>query len=948
MSALHYLLTRNFKKSTIIEWQLGVCPDWKVIAPKVIAKDQFAVAEKIGLIGTGNGNTWDFFHHRITIPIHDYQGQLVGFGGRLLPGQEGAKYFNPKESIIYNKSKTLFGLHKARKNFKVHGMACLVEGYFDVIKLHQHGWNNAIASCGTALTTEQAKLLKRFTDTVLILRDGDKAGQKATTKDIPILAAEQFTIYVNVLPASEDPDTLFDNPAKARQVLENYRDGIEWLCQTYFAQGDGSATHIATAIDNVVKLLALITNTVKREQYIKSICALAKKMGLAIKPADISKPLDRFFKDQEEEKRAIAEEENEADRLPTWVDKNDLFDNGFCQLKAETKSHAVGIYVQEGSFQRVTNFTIDPLFHIFEQTNNRRLVEVNNGKRQAVVEIPTQALVNQSVFETELLNKGNFMTLHNFSKKTFKRLTGWLSEKMPIAFELKTLGWQPEGFFAYSNAVWHDGQLLPYNDLGMIKIDDKYYMSLGNSKIHKDERSTDNPYENDLFLKHVPSTTTFAEWAKLFCTVYDRNAPYGLAFAFLTLFKDISTRIAKMPMLYCYGPKGAGKSAMAESITWLFFSGKNSEGDLIKGYNLNPGQGTPFSFFNRVERFRNCPILMNEFDENNIEDWKFGTFKAAYDGEGREVGDGDTGKKRKTKIQKVQGTVIIVGQYLSVKDDGSVLSRSISCSFSLERVSNITPEQNAAYEALKKAEQAGLSSMLCDLLKHRPEVQKQLAKAFTEVQATLVSETRADGHKIEARLISNYSLMLAATKTMLAVGLPLPYSFEDFYADCKSKVISHNKMLKDNNALHTFWKVLEILFDTGLIQTSREILIKKTNELKLVENRKESTKEFATFKNFLLVRFSNVHGLYSKYLRERNQQAQDEQTLLLYLKDQSYFVGLVPNQTFNDKRTSCYAFDYDLIERELGIVLEKNHSEPEKTSSTPAPMQTAFADETPF
>src|SRR5690606_18006453 len=147
------------------------------------------------------------------------------------------------------------------------------------------------------------------------------------------------------------------------------------------------------------------------------------------------------------------------------------------------------------------------------------------------------------------------------------------------------------------------------------------------SKIYADDRDTDNPYENDLYLSYMPSSINFEQWVNLFRAVYAENALFGIAYTFLTIFKDIVTRITKMPHLYCYGPKGSGKSEMAESITRLFFSGKNAEGHLIKGYNLNPGQGTPFSFFSRVERFRNCPILLNEFDENNIEDWKFGMIK---------------------------------------------------------------------------------------------------------------------------------------------------------------------------------------------------------------------------------------------------------------------------------------------------------------------------------
>src|SRR5690606_10484941 len=112
------------------------------------------------------------------VPIHDHLGQVVGFGGRII-GDGGPKYLNSPDSPIYKKSEILFGLHKARKNFNKHGMAVLVEGYFDAIKLHQEGWNNTVATCGTSLSEMQARMLKRYTDTVLILRDGDNAGRTA-------------------------------------------------------------------------------------------------------------------------------------------------------------------------------------------------------------------------------------------------------------------------------------------------------------------------------------------------------------------------------------------------------------------------------------------------------------------------------------------------------------------------------------------------------------------------------------------------------------------------------------------------------------------------------------------------------------------------------------------------------------------------------------------------
>jgi DNA primase len=956
-SVVRYLQGRGLTRATLIEWQFGVVPDWQVITSDLINAGHFRIGEAAGLVKSGNGRMWDYFHHRLTIPIHNTQGQLIGFGGRVLPESiqlgisppasggvaegrgGGAKYLNPPENPLYEKSKLLFGLHKARKHFKAHGMAVLVEGYLDVIKMHQHGWNNTVATCGTALTEAQAKHLKRFTDTVLILRDGDKAGLNALKKDIPTLLAQQFTVYVCELPAGEDPDTLFtpngfspcDYILKVTSVLKNYQDGVDYICAQHLADAHLSASHMAEAIQKCVELLALITNMVRREQHIKNIIASNKK--LKFKPTDFTKPIAQLLQQREDERKAAQQQPDEFETVPKWVDRKRMEIDGFVQLYQDTAGYKAGIYFMNAKTRqlyRVTNFTIKPLYHIYDQANNRRLVEVDNTHRNAVVELSNQANVNQGSFEVELINKGNFMCYEYMARSEFKRIVAWLLSSMPIAYELKTLGWQPEGFFAYSNAVHYNGNLVQYDDLGMVQIEDKYYMSLGNSKIHRDERTTDNPYENDLYLKYMPAPssgiTNFQTWAQYFFNAYGAHAPFGIAFTFLTLFKDVVTQVTKMPMLYCYGQKGSGKSAMAESIMWLFFSGKNPEGNLIQATNLNPGQTTFFSFWNRLERFRNCPTLMNEFDENVIEPWKTGAFKASYDGEGREVGEGTTGKKRKTAIQKVQGTIILVGQYMAMKDDAAVSSRSIPCNFSLERLKNLTTDEINAFNTLREAEHNGLSGILNELMLHRAEVKKSLRKNFSDIQNKVMDEMRKQGYRIEARLISNYSIMLAATKSLTDLGIKLPYTFDEFYTNAMDRMVKHNQMLRDNSIVHQFWKGVEVLFDMGLIQAGNQIAISHYPAgINIKEGSAVAKKEVAG--PVLLVRFSNVFSAYAKYHRERTGNApQNEETILNYLKEQTYFIGLTPNETFNDKRTSAYAFNYSAMQ-ELGITLEKNHSE---------------------
>ncbi|HTF19343.1 MAG TPA: DNA primase, partial [Chryseolinea sp.] len=919
MPTVKYLMEqRRLTRETIIDWKLGVCLDWKSFTTTAV-KEGYTLSEKCGLVKASDNNTlYDYFHHRITIPIENKRGEVVALGGRRL-ANEGAKYMNSPESPIYHKSQVLFGLSKAIKGFRDHGMAVLVEGYFDVIKLHQSGWDNTVATCGTALTEKHAKILRRYTDTVLVLRDGDAAGIAAMEKDIPILLAEQFNVFICILPPKEDPDSLFDCTEKMVNVLWDYQDGVEYLCGKYLTEGKLSAYNMSVAIKSTINLLSLMTSEIRVEQYVKS---LAKKYGL--KAADLSKPLDKAVKQRAQEKiRTMEEDSMFQDPLPDWVDKKRLDEDGFVQLAVSQDGYKAGIYFKNvnGGVYRTTNFTLRPLYHIYEQSNNRRLVEIFNCVRNAMVEMPTEAFGNQTHFENELLRRGNFRTEFQFQKQHFKRVTGWLMDTMPLAFELKTLGWQPEGFFAFSDAVYHGGNMLRYDDMGTIRVDDKFYLSLGRSKIHRDERLTDNPYENDLYLSYMQSNITFEKWASLFNTTYGSNAPYGIAFAFLTVFKDIVTRITKMPMLYCYGPKGSGKSAMAESLTWLFFSGKNGEGDLIKGFNLNPGQGTPFSFFNRVERFRNCPVLFNEFDENSIEDWKFGTFKAAYDGEGREVGDGDTGKKRKTRIQKIQGTVILVGQYISIRDDGSVLSRSITCPFSLDRLSNLTESQQQAHESLKTAEQHGLSSLLLELLKYRDEVKEKLPKVFLSEHQRLTIETRAIGERVEARLLNNYGLILAATK-LLATFVKLPFSYEEVFKMAMRQVINHTKLLRDNSAINIFWKGVEFMFDQGVIVEGVDIKVSSRKEIALkVGSEIEKKKDIRC--DVLLIRFSNVYAKYAKSYRERTGQVPPaEDTLALYMRDQPYYLGLCPAESFNDKRTSCLVFDYSQMNN-MGIVLVK-------------------------
>lgn len=206
-SILEVLKARGYTEEQIELHELGYAPDdWKSITKPVIERGFYEVAAEIGLIKTKDGNNYDALRHRITIPIRDHVGQLVGFGARAI-GDAKPKYLNPSESFIYHKSSLLFGLDQAAQAIKEQGYAILVEGYFDVIGLNTRGVYNVVAPCGTACDDKQLKMLKRYTDTIVIMYDGDSAGAKATEKRIHQCLSMGFNGLVAPLDG-EDPEEL--------------------------------------------------------------------------------------------------------------------------------------------------------------------------------------------------------------------------------------------------------------------------------------------------------------------------------------------------------------------------------------------------------------------------------------------------------------------------------------------------------------------------------------------------------------------------------------------------------------------------------------------------------------------------------------------------------------------------------------------------------------------
>ena len=278
---LSYFHERGFTDATIRTFQLGYVPEQGSTFAAAALKHGFSaeVLEKAGWIKRReDGTAWDFFAGRVTFPVLGLSGQAIAFGARTLKSDRKlAKYFNSPESVLYNKSRSLYGIHHARKAIAEQELCYLVEGYTDVISLHQAGIINVVASSGTSLTEEQVRLIKRYAPTVCILYDGDAAGMKASLRGIDLILKEGLTVKVVTFPDGEDPDS-FARKHSSTEVLEHLsstqQDFLVFKAGLLMADVGNDPVKKAGAIHEIVESIALVPDQVLRSLYVQHCSGL--------------------------------------------------------------------------------------------------------------------------------------------------------------------------------------------------------------------------------------------------------------------------------------------------------------------------------------------------------------------------------------------------------------------------------------------------------------------------------------------------------------------------------------------------------------------------------------------------------------------------------------------------------------------------------------------------
>src|ERR1700744_3530658 len=327
---LSYFKERGFSKETITKFELGYSPDqWEAFTGQALKEGyQQEFLEETGLsVKRDNGSLYDRYRGRVMFPIHSFTGRVIAFGGRTLKNDKNIpKYVNSPESEIYYKSNVLYGLYFAKKSIREEDNCFLVEGYADVLSVHQAGIENVVASSGTSLTVEQIRLIGRLTKNITILYDGDAAGIKASLRGLDMILEEGLNVKVVLFPDGHDPDSYvrnFGTNGFKKHIEDNKKDFILYKTDILLKEAGNDPLKKAEVIREIVESVAKIPDSIKASVFIKE-CSYLLQIDERALLSELNKMrMAKAKKDSQQQYNRPAPAEEPAYEEPVIVEAKD-------------------------------------------------------------------------------------------------------------------------------------------------------------------------------------------------------------------------------------------------------------------------------------------------------------------------------------------------------------------------------------------------------------------------------------------------------------------------------------------------------------------------------------------------------------------------------------------------------------------------------------------------
>lgn len=860
---------------------------------------------------------YSIFRERVTIPITDRYGRIIGFTARYIGNEpDSPKYINSGDSPIFKKGEVVFGLRNALRQASKAGRFIIVEGAPDALMLQSDavGLSETVAALGTAWTESQFKQLIRYAPSLVFIPDADLpkegeqygAGVKAAMRNGLTALRLGFDVSVREIPLGEeknDPDS--------------YITGIDIfnkLEDVHFAVWYGLKLLSAALTDgDRVKALNEICRdvlTLIKDETLLNRCLepLARQFGKLKLWRDA---LQRARGEKRREAERKAKESLSAEQA-TMRELGIILKNGcYCS------------YDKDGDLERWTNFSMQPLFHIIDGDNAIRIFRLKNERGTVrEIELRQEELVSLNRFKQRVESLGFF----NFKGDAVKldNLKEYLYSITDSAVQLSKMGWNAtEEIYAFGDGIFADNVLYEVNDLGIVKVDERTFYLPAFSKMHLDQRDA-YQFERSFSCRNSGEISLY-EYVRRMVQVFGDNAKVGFAFVLATLFLDVVKQTSKrLALLNIFGRKGTGKTELGTALMSFFIK-------------LNDPPSLATTSMASLNEMLSCAennlVHLDEY-KNELDFRKIELLKQIWGGSGQTKKNMDGDKKVQRTF--VRSGVVLTGQDAPTRDD-ALFSRVIHLAYS---ETTFSKEAKRNFEEFQAISARGAVHLTVQLLKLRKLFETDYAAHYAACKRELVSALSEDN--IEDRLLNNWLAPLAAFHTV-QTSLDLPFDYKDLFNICLGGIRRQNEQLKKNSDIAVFWSMLDSNHMQGKIIAKAHFVIKRIARFK--RNDRE-TIDFGRDKTVLFLNYQNVVNALGQRVNGSNIIGKlDTVSLESYLRTHPAFLGTkqhrfqvllpngMPDYTFENRdgkqvkrvkevRPMAFVFDYELLKESYEINLE--------------------------
>lgn len=796
--AQQYMQERGFSDEILSDFEIG----YALAGMYEVLKERGQVSEGVALgvlKAYQNGGYYDFFKGRIIFPISDKHGHCVGFGGRVMPSEakEGApKYLNSPESEVFHKSELLYGFHLARNSMAQRGEVYLVEGYTDVMRMHQIGLRNCVATLGTALSAQHLAEIKKLCKKLIIFRDSDNAGATAAYRDMGLALEAGLFVERVVFPSEskEDPDSIGQREGAVALIEAARCDAVLHYLQGAYEEALGRADTKGKKVilmpedkkrlsDLAMELIGKIPDVVTREAYMEQVKA---RFGIKVaieKPKEEKTYLEtpRFnFSDFSGDVDPLEDYQFPKEVEDPSVYKNEILEYGVFQ-------HANRIYCSTdkgNAFYDISNFSIEIIQHMQDEQFPMKLIRICNVHGvEKIFDVLSEKINTLNSFKNVVTSYGNFS--FSGSAAQHERLLRYLFDRMGTGRKIDVLGWQTEGFWVWNNKIVIPGlREEAINSEGLFKYQqDSYYIPSANKNFEKNMYK----YGAQKKFRSIPTEVSLPQYLKQLYKVHRGHAITGILFGIGSLFQDIVVSCTGFfPILFYFGPASTGKDNICEAI-------QSFVGQPQTAIQLEGSASTIKAQIREFAQFSNGISQLSEYKRGNPQ--VDGIIKGLWDRRGYKRGSIES----KVAVDEVP---IISSTLLTGNDSPDAEALITRLIWEEMKVQEFSEEAKAAYNKLKDMCRRGVSGISDWLLHKRAVFQEHFLEVYREKKRLLSEREAIKG--VPVRMIDNLAVLYAVYGIFEREGI-FPFWQEDMERHFDALIENQRRKIESDSVYQRFW-----------------------------------------------------------------------------------------------------------------------------------------------